>query len=95
MKIWKKIFLRPLQILLFIVLIIIALVYIINPHLDFVDNIKYIIIIHVALLFIELIIECLKLYKIYLNDNKTNSQTANVTKLFSNFYFFFTNKECI
>lgn len=78
MKISKRILFRPLQILLFIILIIVALIYIINSKLEFVTNILYIIIIHVALLFIELIIECLKLYKIYLNDYKTNSQPANV-----------------
>ena len=57
---------------------IVVLVYIINPNLEFVNNNKYIIIIHISLLFMELTIECFKLYKIYLNDYKTNSQPANV-----------------
>jgi hypothetical protein len=78
MKICKRILFRPLQILLFLIMIILALFYIIDPKLEFLTNILYIIIIHLALLVIELIIECLKLYKIYLNDYKTNSQPANV-----------------
>lgn len=86
MKIFRRIFLRPLQILLFIILIIVALVYIINSKLEFVDNIKYIIIFHIALLSIEVLIECMKLYKVFLNDNKTNSQIANVISYFKRFF---------
>lgn len=64
--------------LLVILFVILAIVHILDSRITFIDKIKYIIIIHLTFIVIEILIEIFKLYKIYVNDYNTNNQPANV-----------------
>jgi hypothetical protein len=80
-KVFRRVFNKPLIILLFIILFIVFLIYITDLSLELDIGNLVIIVVHLFLIIMEIIIEIYKIFRIYKNDLQTNNQPCLVKLL--------------